>query len=180
MIKISQLTEDTTPTSNDVVPVTDVETGVTKKVKLGLLYKALSLSDILSGDGGWSTYTPTVTGLTTAGTGQTYTYQSGLYKIIGKTCHFTLQVKLSSFGSASGLVQLLLPVTTANNGQKTYFSGYCCDQGVSTITGIKGTPYANANTNKISFEVLTETSNVQISDCNSNTFFRVSGTYEIA
>lgn len=39
-IRITDLTEDTTPTSNDVVPVTDVETGVTKKVKLGNLSKA--------------------------------------------------------------------------------------------------------------------------------------------
>jgi hypothetical protein len=41
-IKISQLTEDTAPTANDVLPVTDVETGVTKKVKIDNLSQGMT------------------------------------------------------------------------------------------------------------------------------------------
>ena len=40
--RITELTEDTAPTANDVVPVTDVETNTTKKVKLANLSQGMS------------------------------------------------------------------------------------------------------------------------------------------
>ena len=278
MIKISQLTEDTTPTSNDVVPVTDVETGATKKVKLGSLYKALSLDNIWTGiqtiknmfqvqtssgatrifmkgdgnggraavlnmqadhatdgtqmrftqfvdrdsavvgndtyqiwaypinaagtitdfaqvfaldynrttgktnllmsrDSAWVAYTPTLTGSSVAGTGQTYTYQRGWYKLIGKTCHFMVDVQMSSFGTASGAV-LISPPFAASSRFEFPLVGYACGSGSNPVTASAGVPTVfGAN---IYFISSVNTTVLQVSSCTSSTVFRVSGTYELA
>jgi hypothetical protein len=133
--------------------------------------------------GAWTSYTPIVTGAATAGTGQTYTVQQGYYKVIGKTCHIRINLRLSSFGTAAGFLIVSQPFTTATGGagvDKTIFSGYACDIGVAPMTGNKGIPETFGTSTGIAFHNAVDANNLTIAGCNSNTVFRISGTYEIA
>lgn len=61
-----------------------------------------------------STWSPAITGATTPGTGQTYTIQVGSYEQIGRAVTARFTIIMSSVGTASGNLQLSLPVAAAN------------------------------------------------------------------
>lgn len=85
--------------------------------------------------GAWS---PTITGASTPGTGQTYTIQVGSYEQIGRQVTIRFTILLSSAGTASGNLQINnLPFTSANvtNDFGTcYISQY-------TVTGLTALNY---------------------------------------
>jgi hypothetical protein len=61
------------------------------------------------------TFTPTLTGASTPGTGQAYTTQQGNYTKIGNVVNFNINLDLSSVGTAAGTLQIEgLPFTAAN------------------------------------------------------------------
>ncbi len=62
------------------------------------------------------TWTPTLTGETTAGTGQGYTSQVGRYTKIGRIVHVQIHLDMSSIGTAAGVMNVSLPITSANVG----------------------------------------------------------------
>ena len=62
------------------------------------------------------TWTPALTGETTAGTGQGYTAQVGRYTKIGRIVHVQIHLDMSSIGTAAGVMNVSLPFTSANTG----------------------------------------------------------------
>jgi hypothetical protein len=61
------------------------------------------------------TFTPTLTGASTPGTGQAYTTQQGNYTKIGNVVNFNINLDLSSVGTAAGTLQIEgLPFTAAD------------------------------------------------------------------
>ena len=74
-----------------------------------------------SGGGTWSTYTPTLTGIT-LGSG---TAMSAKYTQIGKTVHFRIHILASALANSITMAtnaELGLPVTSVHNGVTTGFS----------------------------------------------------------
>lgn len=62
-----------------------------------------------------TTWTPTITGSSTAGTGQTYSIQVGTYEQIGRQVTLRFNIAASSVGTATGNVQISgFPVASAN------------------------------------------------------------------
>lgn len=72
------------------------------------------------------TWTPTLIGASTPGTGQTYTTQSGSYEQIGRQVTIRFNILATSLGTAAGGLRISsLPITAANVAD---------DNGVCTIT----------------------------------------------
>jgi hypothetical protein len=78
-------------------------------------------------------WTPTITGSSTSGTGQTYTLQIGSYEVIGRTVIVRFNIVATSLGTAAGNVLISnLPFTnnaTTNDNGTCNFSTY-------TVTGL--------------------------------------------
>lgn len=87
-------------------------------------------------------WTPTITGSTVAGTGQTYSIQTGSYEQIGRMVTLRFNIAASSFGTATGNVQISgFPVASANvaNDTGACFFGFAQLSGGSPPTsGVLG------------------------------------------
>ena len=117
LIKISELTEETTPADSDLVPIVDVSTSATKKTTRTNLFKNPPLADtsitpamLYTGTGTswvWQSYTATLTNITlSSGTKAFYWTQ------IGKTVHFYFKFSFNS-STVSGLMGVSLPVAAS-------------------------------------------------------------------
>lgn len=112
-VKISDLTEDTSPASGDWIETEDVSANASKKVQVSSLLKTAGLvlpQSLTSGAGtSWSlqTWNPTWTNLT-VGNGTLVSK----YIQIGKNVYFRLGLTWGSTTSVSGSVTFTLPVTS--------------------------------------------------------------------
>lgn len=116
------------------------------------------------GGGAWTAWTPTIT----ASTGAFTTVSgSGKYKVIGKTCHFIVNITITTVGTATGTV-FTLPVT-AKDGVGNV--GSCRED---AVVGYLGNVRLNATTT------------ATLAKYDNNSFvgngylIRGSGTYEVA
>lgn len=102
----NQLTEDTSPTSDDFLLMWDNATGTTKKVTIqNALLLLLSASTSFS----WTSYTPTMTNVT-LGNGTL----AGRYRQIGKQVHFSIKLNFGTTTVVTGAPQFLLPVQASS------------------------------------------------------------------
>lgn len=118
LIKISELTEETTPADGDFIPIVDVSTNSTKKATRTNIFKNPPLADtsitpkmLQTGTGSswaWQTWTPSLVNLS----GGTLTYSK--YIQIGKTVNARFLYTLAGAGVA-GDVTVTLPVTASSN-----------------------------------------------------------------
>jgi hypothetical protein len=84
-------------------------------------------------------YTPTLS----AGSGSfTTASASGAFKLVGKTCHVTFLVNITTNGTAGTFVQITLPVTQAGNN----FIGAYRE---NNVTGAMGQVFVNGNTARV-------------------------------
>lgn len=104
-VKISDLTEDTTPADGDFFESYDISAGASKKVTLLNFVKRVLNQTDSSFD--WTTFSPTWTNLT-VGNGTV----DAKYQKIGKTCNFYITVTFGSTSSIAGAVTVSLPLTT--------------------------------------------------------------------
>jgi hypothetical protein len=83
-------------------------------------------------------YTPVVTGSTTAGTG-TYTIQYGRWRRLGKIVFFRVKLSVDAGHTGTGMIQVGLPTlaTNAPNNEETIVT--LAATGVSTTGGHYGT-----------------------------------------
>lgn len=130
------------------------------------------------------TFTPTLAGASTAGTGWAYSVQSGSYTRIGRMVFFTARVALTALGAgAAGSLEfggLPYPVRNGNN----YYAA-CQVAGFGNLaTSVVGlSARAEVNTSKITFFKLTAAatgeSTVTVADLSSTATFTLSGHYTV-
>lgn len=117
-----------------------------RKLLIGLVL--LALSNLALADGInippvpiQASWTPAVTGASVAGTGQTYSIQIGSYEQIGRQITARFTVVLTSVGTASGNVQLSLPIQAANVSNDfggCFIFGYAIASATALNYGITG------------------------------------------
>lgn len=93
------------------------------------------------------TWVPAVTGASVAGTGQTYSAQVGSYEQNGRQVTARFTIAMTSIGTASGNLQLSLPVQAANVANDfggCYVFGYSLNSATALNYGIMGTIAVNA------------------------------------
>lgn len=112
---INQLTEDTSPTSDDFIPTWDVTGGTSKKATVANLELAISPA--------WASWSPTVVGWASTTVAQTRWVQ------IGKTVHLAIDYEGTS-NSAS--ITFTLPVACS-----THLANY---EGIPGLVEDVGTP----------------------------------------
>ena len=123
------------------------------------------------------TYTPTIYGGGTAGTG-TYSTQSGRYVLNGKLCTVTINLAWSAH-TGSGQARVALPFTAASNSMNvigsTTFSSYTLTAGTTQLT-----PYVGSGLNYAL--LLEQQTGVAATNANLDTAASISMTvtYEIA
>ena len=78
---------------------------------LTVTFQALTgTAALTSTNGAWTSYTPTIT----ASTGSFTTVSAtGFYQTIGKTCFVSINITITTVGTASGLIYATLPFTSA-------------------------------------------------------------------
>lgn len=80
---------------------------------------ATTINGVTLDNTAWTTYTPTVT---SQGGTATTTSAAGRYKVIGKTCHVSVQVSITNHGTATGSIFASIPFTSFN-GSVAYLGG---------------------------------------------------------
>lgn len=101
--------------------MTDLTPIIQRLDLLEALIERLNSADI---NGVVVAYTPTYTGGTTPGTGQTYSLQDGWYVRLGPVIHFWGRIAWTAAGTAAGTAQISLPVAAGTAASGTYrFSG---------------------------------------------------------
>lgn len=94
------------------------------------------------------TWTPAVTGASVAGTGQTYSIQVGSYEQIGRQVTARFTVVMTSIGTASGNLQLSLPIQAANVSNDfggCFIFAYALTSAAALNYGIGGSIAPNAS-----------------------------------
>ena len=130
------------------------------------------------------TFTPTLAGASTAGTGWAYSVQAGSYTRIGRVVSFTARIALTAIGAgAAGSLELgglPFPVRNGNN----YYAA-CQVAGFGNLaTSVVGlSARAEVNTSKLVFFKLTAASTgestVTVADLSATATFTVSGQYVV-
>jgi hypothetical protein len=100
-------TNITTNTTNIATNTKNIATN-TANIATNTTSIATNTSDIAAIKAAWASYTPTVSA--TSGS-LTTTSTTGRYLQVGKTVYFTAQVTLTNVGTATGRINLGLPVT---------------------------------------------------------------------
>lgn len=191
LIKISELTEETTPADGDLIPIVDVSTNATKKVSRTNLFKNPPLADdsllpdmLSAGTGStwaWQSWTPTWTNLT-VGNGTA----SGAYMQIGKTVFARYSLVLGSTSSVSGAVSFAPPVTAVAYGARVSIgTGIIDDVGSATygcfVCFISTTSFAMYVNNSSTSDLLVQMSGTKpIAAYGTGDIVTFSMTYEAA
>jgi len=105
---------------------------------------------LTSTNGAWTSYTPTVTA--SSGTFTTVS-ATGAYQTIGKTCFVSVNIIITTVGTASGAIYATLPFTSAARiqiggwGMETSSTGYMLKGYIPTSsTQLQITIYSNTST----------------------------------
>lgn len=128
-----------------------------------------------------TSFTPTLN-FGGATTGITYSTQVGFYAQIGKMVSFSINIALSSKGSATGSATITgLPVTSANDGNEYTFLLVKAD-GASTTTGATffyADLAANSSTLSLAFQTASTGGAATLADTNfvNTSIIRVTGLY---
>lgn len=100
------------------------------------------------------TWTPTLVGSSTPGTGQTYSIQVGSYEQICRQVTVRFSIAATSLGTAAGNIQIGgLPVTssnTSNDFSSCFFGGYTVAGLAALNYGVVG--YINPNDTKVNVQ----------------------------
>jgi hypothetical protein len=113
--KFSDLTQLTTPATNDILPIDDVSASTTKKITIADLLATTGTvipESLTTGTGStwaYASYTPTFVNLT-VGNGTL----TGKYKQIGKTITGSIDLVWGSTTSLGGAATFTLPVTSVS------------------------------------------------------------------
>lgn len=104
---INQISEDTSPTADDYVPIWDVGTGTTKKITLANL-----IALIRSGGSGyaWTSYTPSLVNIT-LGNGT----MTAKFARIGNTIFFRIVIVCGSTTAIGNGITISAPVAAASD-----------------------------------------------------------------
>ncbi len=132
--KITQLTADTTPTTDDLIVTVNDPAGTpgNKKVTLSDLTKALG--------GAWVSYSPTITQVGTV----TYTATQSAYNLIGKTCTYRYYLSITGTGTAGTNFTISLPLTSITGNYFGGFIGWYDSSAAQTYAG--GHTFASTTT----------------------------------
>jgi len=111
MTKITQLPQDTSPTTDDLTITVDSTSGQAKKLLLSDLITLIYANYPATA---WTSYTPTITNLT-QGTGTL----ASKYIQIGKTVIYQGRFTFSGTSSVGGVLTISLPVTAVSSTYAT-------------------------------------------------------------
>ena len=120
--KFGDLTQLTTPATNDILPIDDVSAGSTKKILVSDLLSTPSSikGGTLTTDNtwAWQAFTPAIS----AGTGSftSVTAPDCYYFQIGKVVHCAIQINIGTNGTAGVSVTRQLPVAPNLAGGRTF------------------------------------------------------------
>lgn len=121
----------------------------------------------------WTSFTPTV--FWDSWSWHTYSYQSGKYKLIGKTCHFSISLKISWKWTTSWWFNVTTPLTALSTSGEHTINWWIIPQWSITIKGIPA-----IWTTSIYFLAWIDTGIITWSNISVNDVIRISWSYEIS
>ena len=130
------------------------------------------------------TFTPTLAGGSTAGTGWAYSVQAGSYTRIGRAVFFTARITLSAIGSgAVGTLEMGGLPAPIRNGNNYYAACQISGFGALATSVVGLSARCEVNTSKLVFFKLTAAATAEaaltVADLSSTATFTISGHYTV-
>lgn len=176
----SSLAVDTAPTGSGSPVFSNTPTLVTPVLgaatATSINFGGTTLANYVEGS-----WTPTIVGGTTPGTGQSYTSQTGQYERIGRLVIASFNLIVSGVGTASGLAQIGgLPIAAVGSAGWGYLSGYSVT-GLTVLTyGIVCSVASGGSVINLLSNGNTAISNITIAQCGSTPFFQGTLIYRVS